>query len=235
MIAAAAEIPEPLKLNLPELARFPVPTIPAMPVIQTGVFAEPRTAPPLESAAKPAVRAAGFERADSAFAGHARGKPSAVGSFESASAAEGTPAHRTLPTGGSAGFSAAPGGPAPPAPPRAAIRNAAFGEAQVGRTPAAPSRVPVPDPVTPVEILSKPSPAYTAEARAQKIEGEVLLEIQFSASGEARVLRLIRGLGHGLDESALAAVRAIRFRPARRDGAAVDSSAIVHIVFQLAN
>ena len=89
--------------------------------------------------------------------------------------------------------------------------------------------------LTPVEILSKPRPAYTAEARARNIEGEVLLEVQFSASGDVRVLRVVQGLGHGLDETALAAARGIRFRPATRDGAAVDSTAIVHIVFQLAN
>jgi TonB family protein len=89
--------------------------------------------------------------------------------------------------------------------------------------------------LTPVEIISKPRPAYTDEARAKRIEGEVLLEMQFSATGEARVLRIVRGLGHGLDETALAAANGIKFRPATRDGAAVDSAAIVHIVFQLAN
>ncbi len=235
MIAAApVEIPQPPKVNLPEPARIPIAAMPAMPVIKTAVFTEPKMALPPEPAPKPAVRAAGFESSGSSSMGHTRGTLSAVGSFDSSAAAEGTPAHKASATGGSAGFSSASGGSAPAAPPRAAIRNAAFGEAQAGRSPATP-RATASDPITPVEILSKPSPAYTAEARAQKIEGEVLLEMQFSASGEARVLRLIRGLGHGLDESALAAAQGIRFRPARRDGAAVDSSAIVHIVFQLAN
>ena len=85
-----------------------------------------------------------------------------------------------------------------------------------------------------VEILSKPRPAYTEEARGQRIEGEVLFEILFTAAGEVRVLRTVRGLGHGLDESAIAAAEAIRFRPAERAGVATDSTAIVHIVFQLA-
>ena len=84
------------------------------------------------------------------------------------------------------------------------------------------------------EILVKPRPAYTEEARRLRIEGEVLLEVLFEASGEARVLRTIRGLGHGLDENAIAAARAIQFRPAKRGDAAVDSTAVVHIVFQLA-
>lgn len=85
-----------------------------------------------------------------------------------------------------------------------------------------------------VEILSKPRPAYTEEARRQRIEGEVLLEIQFAASGQVRVLGTVRGLGLGLDENAIAAAEAIRFRPAERAGIAMDSTAIVHIVFQLA-
>jgi hypothetical protein len=63
----------------------------------------------------------------------------------------------------------------------------------------------------------------------------VLLDVQFNISGDARVLRMVRGLGHGLDETAVAAAQGIRFRPATRDGAAVDSTALVHIVFQLAN
>ncbi len=85
-----------------------------------------------------------------------------------------------------------------------------------------------------VEILSKPRPSYTEEARRQRIEGEVLLEILFTAAGQVRVLRTVRGLGYGLDESAIAAAEAIRFRPAERAGVAADSTAIVHIVFQLA-
>jgi TonB family protein len=67
-----------------------------------------------------------------------------------------------------------------------------------------------------------------------QIEGEVLLEVLFSASGQVRILRTVRGLGHGLDENAIAAAEAIRFRPAERARVAIDSTAIVHIVFELA-
>lgn len=86
----------------------------------------------------------------------------------------------------------------------------------------------------PVEILYKPKPAYTAEAKQKRIEGEVLLQVVFSASGQVEVGRIVKGLGYGLDGSAEAAARAIRFRPAQRGGQPVDSSAIVHIVFELA-
>ncbi len=89
-------------------------------------------------------------------------------------------------------------------------------------------------PVQPVEIVFKPRPAYTEEARNLKLEGEVLVEAVFEATGNVRVIRVIRGLGHGLDESALRAAQQIRFKPARRDGQLVDFPATVHIVFQLA-
>ncbi len=86
---------------------------------------------------------------------------------------------------------------------------------------------------TPAEVLSKPTPAYTEEARQQKIEGEVLLEVVFSASGDVRVVRVVHGLGHGLDEAAIHAAQQIRFKPAQRGGRAVDSTGKLHIIFQL--
>jgi TonB family protein len=87
---------------------------------------------------------------------------------------------------------------------------------------------------TQVEIISKPSPIYTPEARQLKLEGEVLLEVLFSAGGQVRVNRVVRGLGHGLDEAAVTAASQMRFKPALRLGTPVDSTAIVHVVFQLA-
>ena len=51
----------------------------------------------------------------------------------------------------------------------------------------------------PVEIVSKPMPKYTDEARKLNLEGEVLLEVMFGANGELHVNRVVRGLGHGLD------------------------------------
>ncbi len=87
---------------------------------------------------------------------------------------------------------------------------------------------------TPVEITYKPNPAYTDEARYLRLEGEVLLEVEFSANGQLHVNRVVRGLGHGLDEAAVAAANKMHFKPALRYGQAMDSTAIVHVVFQLA-
>jgi TonB family protein len=87
----------------------------------------------------------------------------------------------------------------------------------------------------PVEIVSKPKPVYTDEARKLNLEGEVLLEVLFGANGQLRVNRVVRGLGHGLDEAAVTAANKIKFKPAQRNGSAVDSTAIVHVMFQLAS
>ena len=87
---------------------------------------------------------------------------------------------------------------------------------------------------TPVEILYKPQPNYTQEARNMKLEGEVLIEVMFGANGQLRVERVVRGLGHGLDESGVEAANKIRFKPALHNGSPVDSTAVVHVVFQLA-
>ncbi len=86
----------------------------------------------------------------------------------------------------------------------------------------------------PVEITFKPNPIYTDEARNLKLEGEVLLEVTFNANGTLHVNRVVRGLGHGLDEAAIAAANKMRFKPSLRLGQPVDSTAIVHVLFQMA-
>jgi TonB family protein len=85
----------------------------------------------------------------------------------------------------------------------------------------------------PVEIVFKPTPEYTDDARSARIEGTVTLDLEFTAAGDVRVLRVVRGLGHGLDEAAERAALRIRFKPAQADGRAVDSRATVHITFRL--
>jgi len=85
----------------------------------------------------------------------------------------------------------------------------------------------------PVEIVFKPTPEYTDDARSARIEGTVTLDLEFTAAGDVRVLRVVRGLGHGLDEAAARAALRIRFKPAQSDGRAVDSRATVQITFRL--
>jgi TonB family protein len=114
----------------------------------------------------------------------------------------------------------------------AVLALAGFGESSV----ASAARVvepSLPASTRPVEILAKPRPLYSEEARRLQIEGDVLLELLFPAAGEPRVLRVVQALGHGLDESATVAAQGIRFHPAQRGGVPVDFTAVVRIIFQL--
>jgi TonB family protein len=119
---------------------------------------------------------------------------------------------------------------------RGAVQQAGFGDADVPAPPTvqAKTAAPLAVKIIPAEILSKPVPIYTDEARQQKIEGEVLLEVTFEATGKIHVLRVVRGLGHGLDDAAVHAAEKIQFKPALKDGQPSDSTALVHIIFQIA-
>lgn len=120
-------------------------------------------------------------------------------------------------------------------PANANVQQGLFTDGRVTSNQAKPRQVLESPRSTPVEILSKPKPTYTDSARANKIEGEVLLEVVFTASGEVNVVRVIQGLGYGLEDAAEVAARQIRFKPAQQDGVPVDSTAIVHITFELAS
>jgi TonB family protein len=118
---------------------------------------------------------------------------------------------------------------------RGTVRQAGFGSADVPAPPTVRSRpAEAAAKIVAAEILSKPLPIYTEEARNLKIEGEVLLEVVFGSSGKLQVVRVVRGLGHGLDDAAVRAAEQIRFKPALRDGQPADSTAVLHIIFQLA-
>jgi len=101
---------------------------------------------------------------------------------------------------------------------------------QVAAAPA-PAVQPV---LTSLEVLSKPAPAYTPEARQLKVQGDVVLRVTFLASGQVVVQGLVHGLGHGLDEEARRVAEQIRFRPATRNGQPVDLTTNIIITFQLA-
>ncbi len=87
---------------------------------------------------------------------------------------------------------------------------------------------------TNLEVLSKPPVQYTAEARQMKVQGDVILRVTFTAAGHVVVDGVVRGLGHGLDEEARRVAERIRFRPATRNGQAVDLTTNITITFQLA-
>ena len=89
-------------------------------------------------------------------------------------------------------------------------------------------------PPTNLEVLSKPQPQYTSEARQLKVQGDVILRVTFEANGRVVVQGIVHGMGHGLDEEARRVAQQIRFRPATRNGQAVDLTTNITITFQLA-
>jgi len=83
-------------------------------------------------------------------------------------------------------------------------------------------------------IVDKPRPEYTAEGRSMRIEGDVVIDLVFLANGSIQINKVVSGLGHGLDESAVRAAQQIKFKPAKREGEPVDFPARVRIEFRLA-
>jgi TonB family protein len=218
----------------PSVAARPVNSPAPGKIVETGGFGDPNGAQPsAASTKKSALQSVGLFDAPagkgSATASGGRAKAVASAGFGTAVEGPATTANHAAVRG--AGFgapvesAAAPSGQPP-------VRGSGFGEyaAPARETPAARASAPA---ETPVEITYKPKPVYTPEAREKKIEGEVQLEVLFSSSGEVRVLRVIRGLGFGLDESARAAAGQIRFHPGTRNGSPVDMTGTVHIVFEL--
>jgi TonB family protein len=76
---------------------------------------------------------------------------------------------------------------------------------------------------------------YSDEGRSRNIEGSVIVEVRVGLDGRARDLRVVAGLGFGLDENALLAVRDWRFSPAKRDGKEVEAVTRVDVEFNVRN
>jgi TonB family protein len=71
------------------------------------------------------------------------------------------------------------------------------------------------------------------DARRRNVTGDVLLEIVIRRDGTVGTVRVLHGLGAGLDERAIYAVRQWRFDPARRKGIPVDVLVEVAVEFTL--
>jgi len=68
---------------------------------------------------------------------------------------------------------------------------------------------------SPVICRLCPDPRYSEEARKVKVQGSVLLSVLVGADGRTKEVRVLRGLGSGLDENAISAVRGWQFAPAK--------------------
>jgi TonB family protein len=78
-------------------------------------------------------------------------------------------------------------------------------------------------------------PLYSDEARSQGIEGRVAVEVTVAPDGKAKALQIVRGLGHGLDQNALVAVRDWHFVPATLNGRPIEATTRVDVEFSLKN
>src|SRR5436853_1035348 len=134
----------------------------------------------------------------------------------------------------STGFGNGVANPPPSSPKRGALQTTGFADQTVATEAPKKKAANSESPTTPVDILDKPRPEYTAEGRRLRIEGDVVLEMIFLANGSIQVNRVVSGLGHGLDEAATRAAQQIKFKPAKREGQPVDFPARVRIEFRLA-
>lgn len=211
--------------------------------------------PPAQQTAKH-VQTAAFDTA-TARAPDVKLKPASVGTFDQSSSTQPQPgSDRPTATVAEAGFGAPNGAARPSREPKSAVigstgfesktdsgtikRSTEPRQVQAATFDAVsqPTQTSKPAPPqarasVPVEIVFKPTPTYTPEARSLRVEGDVSLEVEFCASGQVRILRVVRGLGHGLDEAAARAAERIQFKPARSGSTPIDYRAIVHITFRL--
>src|SRR4051812_23953234 len=74
------------------------------------------------------------------------------------------------------------------------------------------------EPASKPKPLNVPQPAYSERAREAGIEGKVRVELTVDETGRVVSVRVIQGLGYGLDEAAVAAAQSATFEPAIRCG-----------------
>jgi TonB family protein len=82
-------------------------------------------------------------------------------------------------------------------------------------------------------ILYREKAKYTEDARQHRVEGSVVLNIVFGADGRIHNIRTVRGLPHGLTESAIEAAQKIRFHPAIKNGKPTPVRATLEFSFAL--
>lgn len=82
-------------------------------------------------------------------------------------------------------------------------------------------------------ILAKPTPGYTEEARRAGVSGVVRLRVVLGSDGKVRHILVLRRLSHGLTEKAIEAARQVRFNPATLGGRPVSQYVVLEYGFNL--
>jgi TonB family protein len=254
------ELPKPVKLDTPDQPKLPPAPPKAVappPQPKVGLFSSPKPTEVANNQVKPDVKAGGFGDpmgakpnpnstqsqmvATGAFnaapgpntgAGAAR-KGAVAGTSFGAGVANGVPGGHDMGKVASAGFAnGVVGGTGKPGG-TGTVASAGFSTNMGGPPTQVAIKTSEPAFVPPV-VISEPHPEYTPEAAQLRIQGEVTLQVRFLATGQVEVLRVVNGLGHGLDEQAKRVAEQIRFKPAEKDGHPVDHTTLIHVTFQLA-
>lgn len=84
----------------------------------------------------------------------------------------------------------------------------------------------------PTILYREPAP-YTPKAKAEKVEGTIILQVVFHETGQITNVIVIRGLPHGLSDQAINAAHSVRFIPAMKDGRPVSVRGTLEYTFNL--
>jgi periplasmic protein TonB len=82
-------------------------------------------------------------------------------------------------------------------------------------------------------VLYQVEPEFSEEARKAKFMGVVTVELVIDTQGRPQNVVLVRGVGMGLDEKAIEAVRQYKFKPAMENGKPVPVKMDVEVNFQI--
>jgi TonB family protein len=87
--------------------------------------------------------------------------------------------------------------------------------------------------VTPPRVIFMPDPEYSEQARRKKIQGVVVLSVTVATDGSTHDIKIVKGLGYGLDEKAVEAARRWKFKPALKDGEPIEKEIAAEVSFRL--
>jgi TonB family protein len=241
------QLPEPER-GKPEVVHMETPAMPTMPNVQAaivttsaqpkvGLFASAKSPTVATNDRAPAIKTGGFGDPLGAAVNPNTSRPSTIAAVGKLENAPGTGQGAASPHAGlvaTGGFGSGAGN----APKGTGVGGGTIATGGFGGNGTNSSAAPGPRiqqvHFSPPEVLSEPRPQYTQEARLLGIQGEITLQVRFGVDGKVEVLRVVSGLGHGLDQEAALVAEQIRFKPAVKDGRPTDHITYIHILFQLA-
>ena len=83
------------------------------------------------------------------------------------------------------------------------------------------------------KVIYSPDPEYSKEAKQARWDGTVVLQAIVDTDGKPKYLKVVKSLGHGLDEKAVEAVQGWQFSPAMKDGKPVKVRLLIEVTYHL--